>query len=157
MRYYSTQMRKYQKDDVIFSENSPCDGMYIINKGQVSVTKTIVTKSGKKQTVQLCTLGPKNMFGEMAMIDRGKRSATVRAIEYTECTVITKQVFEDQLSKLPPWMVTMIKIVVHRLRETNDKLRTTLEKYQAQESKDTDIITINDAKEVKKLENIDKE
>lgn len=155
MRYYSTQLRKYQPGETIFSENSPCDGMYIINKGSVSVIKTITSSHGNSRQVELCKLGPKNMFGEMAMIDKGKRSATVKANEFTECTVITKQVFEDQLSKLPPWMVTMIKIVVHRLRETNDKLRTTLEKYNGEDTKSTDIITVNDARQVNKLKDLD--
>ena len=102
--------------------------MYIIDSGRVRVFKTVGEKPATKE-IELCTLGPKAMFGEMAMIDENKRSASVQAIEPTACTVISKKLFEDQLSRIPVWMVNMIKILVLRLRETNEKLRTIVEQY----------------------------
>lgn len=126
MKYYTRHVKKYLKGDMIFSENNECDGMYIIDKGKVRVFKTVYS-NGKAQEVELCELGQKAMFGEMAMIDENRRSASVQALEPTECTVITKKIFEDQLSKIPPWMVNMIKILVARLRDTNEKLRNIIE------------------------------
>jgi CRP-like cAMP-binding protein len=128
MRYYSRIIKKFKKGEVVFSENSECDGMYIIDSGRVRVFKTVGEKPATKE-IELCTLGPKAMFGEMAMIDENKRSASVQAIEPTVCTVISKKLFEDQLSRIPVWMVNMIKILVLRLRETNDKLRKIVEQY----------------------------
>ena len=131
MKYYVRQIRKYAKGEIIFSENSPCDGMYIIDSGRVRVFKTM--DDGKKKTeIDLCILGQKAMFGEMGMIDESPRSATVQTLEPTVCTVITKQIFEDQLSKIPAWMVNMIKILVSRLRETNEKLKTIVEQQTEQ-------------------------
>lgn len=126
MKYYTRHVKKYLKGDMIFSENNECDGMYIIDKGRVRVFKTILS-NGKAKEVELCELGQKAMFGEMAMIDENRRSASVQALEPTTCTVITKKIFEDQLSKIPPWMVNMIKILVARLRDTNEKLRNIIE------------------------------
>jgi CRP-like cAMP-binding protein len=113
---------------VIFTENSDCDGMYIIDSGRVRVFKTVEAGAGSRE-VELCVLGPRSMFGEMAMIDNYPRCASVQAIEYTEVTIITRKVFEDQLAAIPPWMVNMIRILVKRLRETNEKLRSTVERY----------------------------
>jgi CRP-like cAMP-binding protein len=118
-----SRIRKmYQPGQLIFTENSECDGMYIIDSGKVRVFKTVGQGEDRK-VVDLCSLGPKSMFGEMAMLDEKRRSASVQAIEPTVCTVITKKVFEDQLASIPSWMVSMIKIMVSRLRETNDQLR----------------------------------
>jgi CRP-like cAMP-binding protein len=46
----------------------------------------------------------------------------VRAVEATEALVITKDMFESQMASLPAWVVNFIKIVVGRLRDTNEKL-----------------------------------
>jgi CRP-like cAMP-binding protein len=142
MRYYQRKIKKFAKDEIIFSEDSECDGMFIIDAGQVRVYKTIDTPQGKRE-VELCRLGVKSMFGEMAMIDENKRSASVQAVENTTCTIITKKIFEDQLSRIPVWMVNMIRILVQRLRETNDKLRLIAEQYAPASTSDMgSILTI---------------
>jgi CRP-like cAMP-binding protein len=143
MRYYSRIVKKYKTGEIIFSENSECDGMYIIDSGRVRVFKSTGTGSAQRD-LELCTLGPKAMFGEMAMIDENKRSASVQAIEPTVCTVITKKIFEDQLTRIPLWMVNMIKILVMRLRETNDKLRTIVEQYTPPPADLGSVITIDE-------------
>jgi CRP-like cAMP-binding protein len=143
MRYYSRIVKKYKKGEIIFSENSECDGMYIIDSGRARVFKTVGEGTAAKE-IDLCTLGPKAMFGEMAMIDENKRSASVQAIESTACTVITKKLFEDQLSRIPTWMVNMIKILVLRLRETNEKLRTMVEQYAPPPDDTGGVLTIDE-------------
>ncbi len=125
MRYYPVEKRRFKKGEIIFSEDSEADGMYIIESGNVRVYKT--TGGAKKNEIELCTLGPKAMFGEMAIIDDNPRSASVQAIAPTVCTVITRTIFEEQLDQIPPWMVSMIRVLVKRLRETNDKLRKIIE------------------------------
>jgi len=143
MKYYTRQIKKYKQGDIIFSENSSCDGMYIIDSGHVRVFKT--TKVGDSiKEVELCKLGPKAMFGEMAMIDENRRSASVQAVEPTACTLITKKIFEDQLSRIPPWMVNMIKILVSRLRDTNEKLRHMVEGQPSVQAHDMGILTVGE-------------
>lgn len=146
MKYYTRVVKKFSSGEMIFSENSPCDGMYIIDSGKVRVFKSIQIGKQLKE-VELCTLGPKAMFGEMAMIDENKRSASVQAVDNTACTIITKKIFEDQLSKIPLWMVNLIKILVSRLRETNDKLRKIVEEQTAIQINDADILTLEDPSE----------
>ncbi len=143
MRYYTRQIKEFQKGDMIFTENSCCDGMYIVDSGKVRVYKTIYNGEEKKE-IELCTLGPKAMFGEMAMIDENRRSASVQAIVPTKCTVISKRIFEDQLSRIPSWMVNMIKILVKRLRETNEKLRNIVEEQTTVQINDVGILTVED-------------
>ncbi len=119
---YRKLQKNYRSGEIIFTENSICDGMYIINSGQVMVYKTVPTKAGPKE-IELTRIGEKGMFGEMAVIDELKRSASVKAVEDTVVTIITKEMFDDQLGQLPAWVVTMIKLLVTRIRTTNEKLR----------------------------------
>jgi CRP-like cAMP-binding protein len=152
MKYYSAKRKKFKPGEIIFSENMDCDGMYIIDAGRVRVFKTVVSDTGNTE-VELCVLGPKSMFGEMAMIDNSPRSASVQAVEPTECTVITRQIFEDQLHHIPPWLVTLIRVLVKRLRETNEKLRTTVEKYTSLPDDDTGSILTVDAEKTSPIVN----
>ncbi len=114
--------KAYSTGEVIFTENSDCDGMYIIQSGQVVVYKTVQGKHGL-QELELARIGAKGMFGEMAVIDEQRRSASVKAVEPTRVTIITRQMFNDQLQQLPTWVLTMIKLLVSRIRFTNEKLR----------------------------------
>jgi CRP-like cAMP-binding protein len=127
-RFYKKIEKTFAKGEIIFSEDHECDGMYIIDKGSVRVFKTLDTPAGLKE-LELVRLGPKSLFGEMALIDDKKRSASVQAVEETICTIITKKMFEDQLEQLPPWVVNLIRVLVSRLRETNDKLREKAKEY----------------------------
>jgi CRP-like cAMP-binding protein len=75
----------------------------------------------------LVQLGPGSMFGEMGMLDQARRDASVKALEFTEVLIITKDMFENQLTLLPAWIVNFIKILVSRLRTTNDKLAAAIQ------------------------------
>lgn len=141
MRYYSRVRKKFKPGDIIFSENSKSDGMYIIEKGSVRIFTRAQSDSGEVE-VELCTLGPNSLFGEMAMIDNGPRSASVQAIEPTLCTVITIKMFERQLELIPSWMVNMIRILVIRLRETNERLREMIRTYSSPPADSGSIIAI---------------
>lgn len=143
MRYYTRKVKTYKPGDIIFSENSECDGMYLIDSGKVRVYKTVKSPDAGTKEIELCTLGAKSMFGEMAMIDESRRSATVEAVEPTSCTVITKKIFEDQLSHIPGWMVNMIRILVQRLRDTNEKLRVHIQDHTPLPEDDTGILMVN--------------
>ena len=111
--------------------------MYIVNEGQVLVYKTLRDPDGVKE-IELSRIGPKGMFGEMAVIDEQNRSASVKAIESTKVTIITKQMFQDQLNNLPPWVINMIKLLVGRIRLTNEKLRESVDENRRRDAGDTE-------------------
>ena len=141
MRYYSHVRKKFKANEIIFSENTEGDGMYIIESGRVRVFKHADQNAGPSE-IDLCTLGPNSMFGEMSIIDNGKRSASVQALEPTVCTVITRKMFADQLQQIPTWMVNMIRILVLRLRETNERLRGLIENASEAPADSGTVITV---------------
>src|SRR5690349_13208676 len=67
----------YNTDAVIFSQNDPGNKMYLITRGQVEIRLNDGT-GGNHATIYL---GQGQIFGEMALLDQGARSASVLAIE----------------------------------------------------------------------------
>lgn len=129
-KLYKKVERCFNAGEVIFEQGAPADGIYSLKLGRVSVYKTKPTPNGPVD-IELVRLGPGSMFGEMGMLDQTPRDASVRALEYTECVVITQEMFENQMASLPPWVVNFIKILISRLRITNDKLLSTLQTLEA--------------------------
>jgi CRP-like cAMP-binding protein len=74
----------YQSGDVIVREGEASDEVYVVLDGMVEVlvTKgTIPDVPGPPQMKSIVELGPGQSFGEMALVDRGVRSATIRCVE----------------------------------------------------------------------------
>lgn len=78
-----SQQEVYQEDQIIFSQDDEGDKMYIIRVGQVEIS---VQKNIHSPAETKIFLGQGQIFGEIALIDYGKRSATVRAM--TEETIV---------------------------------------------------------------------
>ncbi len=80
----------YRADDVILNINEPADKLYLIRRGIVGVITrpdASVADALPGDSVRV-TLGQGQIFGEMGLVDRGARSATVRAKSDTEVYVV---------------------------------------------------------------------
>jgi CRP-like cAMP-binding protein len=77
--------QSYQTGDVIFEENSDSDELYIIAQGEVDilVNPSLVSDHPESahQPVTIATLRRGQSFGEIALVDRGLRSATARSAQ----------------------------------------------------------------------------
>ncbi len=71
------QHETYPNGALIFAQGDSGDKMYLIADGQVEVR--VQTSSG--DTYPALYLGRGQVFGEMALIDSGRRSATVIAVD----------------------------------------------------------------------------
>ncbi len=63
------------------------------------------------------TLGPADYFGEMALIDRDRRSATVTAGTDLQCLMLTQWVFRPFAMDHPEVVWALLEVMVARLRE----------------------------------------
>lgn len=100
--------RSYAAGQTIFSMGDPGDVMYAVQDGEVDIFV------GEHL---IDTHGPGGIFGEMAIIDAGPRSAA--AIARTDCTVvpITPQRFEFLVQQTPRFAVNVMKVMAERLRK----------------------------------------
>lgn len=74
----------YEKEEVIFNEGDIGDYLYIIVKGKVAVIKG---------TEKVAELGTGEYFGEMALLSKNARNATIRCIDPTDVLAIKKSDF----------------------------------------------------------------
>ena len=120
----------YQEGDVIVHQGDVGECMYVISSGKAEV----LVKKGRKQ-VRLAILRERDFFGEMAIFDRERRSATVRAMGEVRVIAIEKKSFEKMILKMPWLAFRVIEKMSRRIREDDRefvKLRKALEKLRAQ-------------------------
>jgi CRP-like cAMP-binding protein len=84
----------YQDKAVIFNYGSDGDALYIISAGQVAIQTPESSGAGEAAVY----LGEGQIVGEMAIIDQGKRSASVAAVGETVLYRITSTDFTDLCS-----------------------------------------------------------
>lgn len=106
---------KIPKGQPVFKEGDAPNGIYFVTSGKVAVMKQ---KDGKNVT--LTTMGQDAVFGEMALIDNNPRSATVMALDNTECMKATKESFEGVLKNSPPMVQNALKELVSMVRAKNN-------------------------------------
>ena len=111
--------------DVIFKEHEKGDKMFIIQSGQVEITKKI---GEKKRTLALFTKG--DFFGEMALFGDSIRSATATATQDCSLIVITKGMLDGQMRKVPEWFLVMFKALIARLKNTGQLLKEEIESFE---------------------------
>lgn len=81
-------VRHYQPGQVIFSEGDPADFVYFIESGLVSIFLYEFTNR-----VEIGQHSSGSFFGEMAVINQGKRTATVAAIAETTLVMLDREQF----------------------------------------------------------------
>ena len=124
IRFIST----YNEGDVVFQEGSRGREMYVIYSGQVRISK----KDPTGHDTVLSVLGPGEIFGEMALIDQGQRSATITAIEdSTKLVVLDRTWFIYLLRHEPEFALIVMKTLCQRIREKNVQYAQLLEDTQS--------------------------
>ena len=109
--------RNYKKGETIVKEGEQAVAFFMVIKGKVEVSRGAAAKKQK-----LNDLGPSEFFGDMALIDGGPRVATVRAIEDTECLVLSRWDFVAELRTNPQMAVAMLPVLSRRLREVEGRM-----------------------------------
>ncbi|MEQ8955514.1 MAG: serine/threonine-protein kinase, partial [Gammaproteobacteria bacterium] len=110
----SATTKVFQAGEIIIKEGDVGEEAFLISSGRVKVFKT--TDSGE---VELFTLNHGDVIGEMALITKSVRSASIRALEQTELVMITREVMEQGLSQLPFWLKTTVNCLTERLAHAN--------------------------------------
>ena len=90
----------------------------MVTSGKVKVTKR--TEGGDE--IDVATHGPGVFIGEMAVLDGAPRSASVVALEDTDCLILSNYAFKGAMAGHPGIALGVLPVVVKRFRETNEKL-----------------------------------
>jgi CRP-like cAMP-binding protein len=110
--------RTFEPGDLIVEEGRTGNGLFILVSGSAEVIKGL--KGGQPR--HLATLAAGEPIGEMALIGEWPRTASVRALEKTECLGLDRWIFLEHLSKEPMLAIRLLQILALRLAETAEKL-----------------------------------
>jgi CRP-like cAMP-binding protein len=86
-------IRELAPDEIVFSEGDSADFIYFIESGRVSI---FIQKLQRQEEV--AALGPGDYFGEMAVFNRNRRTASVKAMEPTRLTSVDKEEFVNLMA-----------------------------------------------------------
>ena len=113
-----TFRKTFEAGELIVEEGRTGNGLFIIVSGSAEVIKGLQTA----QPRTVAKLGAGDPIGEMALLGEWPRSASVRALEATECVGIDRWIFLDHLDKEPKLALRMLQILALRLAETDERL-----------------------------------
>src|SRR5262245_39367513 len=99
--------------DLLIHQGDTDDRLYLLLSGRLRAVLT--TSEGKEQV--LGDITPGETVGEMAILGRHERSATVRAIRDSELVQFSRKAFEHLVTKAPEAAVHLARLLVTRLRQ----------------------------------------
>jgi CRP-like cAMP-binding protein len=106
------ERRTFEAGDTIIAKDTEGQALFVLLSGAAEV------EAGGK----IHRLVPGDFVGEMALLGRRRRSATVTASDPTECLVLEATYFKPFLVKNPSVAVAILEGVVERLREVQDRV-----------------------------------
>ena len=112
--------KTYPKNAVVLTEGETGDSLYMIQSGKVKVF--IGDEEGREIILKI--LGPGAFFGEMSMIDKQPRSASVTTLEGSVFLVMSHSSFEKCIEQVPRIATVVMRILAQRVREADKKIGT---------------------------------
>jgi CRP-like cAMP-binding protein len=110
--------RRFEAGAVVFKEGDEGSTCYIVRTGRARA----IREHPDGRSITLAHFDPGDIFGEMAMLDGERRSATVEATESTEALAILSADMHRLLREHPDISVKLIAALGQRLRDTNERL-----------------------------------
>jgi CRP-like cAMP-binding protein/Fe-S-cluster-containing hydrogenase component 2/thioredoxin reductase len=106
----AASLRRFRPDEVLFREGDEADALHLIRSGSVAVSRVL---GGREVVTSYVAAG--NYVGEMSLIARTRRSATVRATTATETVSVDAATFEALLASNPDLRAQVQEVVRQRL------------------------------------------
>lgn len=105
--------RKFSAGEIIFGEAEPCNGLYVIESGNVRIFKS--SAGGREQV--LAIEGPPASIAELPVFDGGDYPATAQAINDCALLFFSKKDFQALCLQHPEVALKVLRVVGSRLRK----------------------------------------
>jgi len=110
--------RAFPSGSRVFHEGDPSDACYIVRSGSFRVTR----EHPDGRAITLATVGPGEIFGELAMLDGEARSASVEALEDGELLALPARDVRSLLAGHAEITFKFLEALVRRLRRANERI-----------------------------------
>jgi len=115
--------RTFRDGSTIVKQGDTSMSFYVLLSGRVRVEHE---SRGRGANVQIEELGPGAAFGEMGLIDDMPRAATVLALEPTECALLARWDFQNELRDDPDIALALLPVLNARIRDLDARLALAL-------------------------------
>ena len=126
--------RSFEAGRVIFREGDASDTCYVVNSGHARA----IREHADGRTIALAHFGPGDIFGELAMFDDERRSATIEAIDALEVIGILGPDMRRLMREHPDIAVKLVISLGRRLRAANERL--TRQSFQTVQSRVAEVL-----------------
>jgi len=109
---------KVEAREVLFSKGDPGDRLYLVAKGLIRIG--VLSVEGREVTYGM--IKPGELFGEIAVLDAGVRSADATAMENSELLALERKDVNAFLERHPIQALHLIKVLCDRVRRADDLL-----------------------------------
>jgi len=116
---YTAEVVRFEPGEVMVQQGDPADAVYIIAEGEAEVW--LADADGHQ--IQVATMGRNSLFGEIAVISRGRRTTTVRAKDRVATFKISANVFLDLVRSSPEIGMQVMMVLAQRLERTTALLQ----------------------------------
>lgn len=116
---YTADVVRFEPGEVIVQQGDLADAVYIILEGQAEVW----LGDADGRSMQVNTMGPNTLFGEIAVLCRGRRTTTVRAGSPVVTFKISAKVFLDLVRQSPEIGMQVMTVLAERLERTTALLQ----------------------------------
>jgi CRP/FNR family transcriptional regulator, cyclic AMP receptor protein len=113
-----TVPRRFAPGEAVFREGDDSDTCYVVHSGHARA----IREHPDGRQITLATFGPGDIFGELAMFDDERRSATVEATDDLEVLGILGGDMRRLLRRHPDMAVKLVISLGRRLRAANERL-----------------------------------
>jgi CRP/FNR family transcriptional regulator, cyclic AMP receptor protein len=103
---------------VIFSRGDTGHELYLLLEGRIRLS--VITSEGRELALAHATRG--DLFGEIATLDGGKRTADAMAIAASRALSLSASALADLMAIRPQIAGAVVRFLCRRLRETDHKL-----------------------------------
>ena len=121
--------RAFEAQEVIFREGDDSDTCYVVRSGHACA----IRQHSDGRMLTLARFGPGDIFGELAMFDDERRSATVEAQDALATVAIPGSAMRNVLRRHPEIAVKLVIALGRRLRAANERL--TSQSFQTVQSR----------------------
>jgi CRP-like cAMP-binding protein len=116
----AARMRRvdFAPDQMIFSRGDPGREIYLVLEGRIRLS--ILSSDGRE--LSFAHAGPGNIFGEIATLDGGERTAGATAISRVQAMALPQRAMMELIENNPKVGLAAIRFLCTRLRETDQRL-----------------------------------
>lgn len=112
------------RGDVLFREDDEPTDLFVVVSGRVVIARDHQHIDNRESVIALMERG--DLFGELALIDGGRRSATARAVEPAVVAKVPYEPVRAELNANPEMLWGVARMLVSRLRAMDEALADTV-------------------------------